>query len=152
MPMSLRRAKLVCTLGPACDTLEGLRALIAAGMDVARFNFSHGTHEEHGARLARLRRASELERKAVAVLQDLCGPKIRTGTFPQRFDLPKGVKVTLVEGDSSTDERVIAIQYEGLAHDVRIGDHILFDDGRIVITVDGVDGPQVRGTVEQGGG
>jgi pyruvate kinase len=101
--MSLRRAKLVCTLGPACDTLEGLRGLIAAGMDVARFNFSHGTHEEHGARLARLRRASELERKAVAVLQDLCGPKIRTGTFPQRFERPKAAEVTLVEGDASTD-------------------------------------------------
>src|SRR6516225_3283623 len=72
---SLRCAKLVCTLGPACDSLEGLRGLIAAGMDVARLNFSHGTHEDHGARLARLRQASELEHKSVAALQDLCGPK-----------------------------------------------------------------------------
>jgi pyruvate kinase len=150
--MSLRRAKLVCTLGPACDTLEGLRGLIAAGMDVARFNFSHGTHEEHGARLARLRRATELERKSVAVLQDLCGPKIRTGSFPARFDLPKGAEVALVEGDSSQDERVIAIQYAGLAHDVHAGDRVMFDDGRIVLNVTGIDGPSVRATVEQGGG
>src|SRR6201995_6213721 len=74
LPMSglpgLRRSKLVCTLGPAGDWLEGLRALIDAGMDVARLNFSHGTQAEQGARLARLREAAELERKSVAVLQD----------------------------------------------------------------------------------
>ena len=86
-----RRAKLVCTLGPASDSLQGLRALIDAGMDVARLNFSHGTHEDHGAALARLREASDLEKKSVAALQDLCGPKIRTGTFPRRFELPSGV-------------------------------------------------------------
>ncbi len=149
---SLRRAKLVCTLGPACDTLEGLRALIAAGMDVARLNFSHGTHEEHGARLSRVRQASELERKSVAVLQDLCGTKIRTGTFPRTFDLPTGCEVTLFEGDSSADERVIPIQYEGLAGDVRLSDRILFDDGRLVLTVLGVAGERVRARVDQGGG
>jgi pyruvate kinase len=149
---SLRRAKLVCTLGPACDSLEGLRALIGAGMDVARLNFSHGTHDEHSARLARLRQASELERKSVAVLQDLCGPKIRTGTFPRKFDLPSGVEIILVEGDSSADERVIPIQYEGLAGDVRVGDRVLFDDGRLVLTVLGVEGHRVRARVDQGGG
>jgi pyruvate kinase len=149
---SLRRAKLVCTLGPACDSLDGLRGLIAAGMDVARFNFSHGTHEEHGARLARLRRASELEQKSVAVLQDLCGPKIRTGAFPRKFDLPTGAEIILCEGDSSKDERVIPIQYEGLAADVRLNDRILFDDGRLVLTVSSVDGEKIRARVDQGGG
>src|SRR5579871_2557949 len=117
---ALRRAKLVCTLGPACDSLDGLRALIGAGMDVARFNFSHGTHPDHGARLQRLRQASDLERKSVAALQDLCGPKIRTGTFAAKFDLPSGCDVALVEGEASNDERVIPIQYEGLAGDVRV--------------------------------
>jgi pyruvate kinase len=149
---ALRRAKLVCTLGPACDSLDGLRGLIEAGMDVARLNFSHGTHEEHGERLARLRRASDLEHKAVAVLQDLCGPKIRTGSFPARFDLPTGAEVTLVEGDRTQDERVIPIQYEGLAADVRVGDRILFDDGRLVLTVHAVEGEKVRARVDQGGG
>src|SRR3984957_13619843 len=134
-----RRAKLVCTLGPACDSMDGLRGLIAAGMDVARFNFSHGTHEEHGTRMARLRKASELENKSVAILQDLCGPKIRTGSFPRKFDLPSGSDVVLIEGDRSSDERVIPIQYEGLARDVRIGDRILFDDGRLVLTVVSVE-------------
>src|SRR5579883_2400904 len=149
---ALRRAKVVCTLGPACDSLDGLRRLISAGMDVARLNFSHGTHEEHGARLGRLREASQLERKSVAALQDLCGPKIRTGTFPRKFDLPTGADVTLIEGDSSADERVVAIQYEGLAGDVRLGDRILFDDGRLVLAVVAVDGQRVKARVEQGGG
>ena len=149
---ALRRAKLVCTLGPACDSLQGLRSLIDAGMDVARFNFSHGTHEEHGERLARLRQASDLQRKAVAALQDLCGPKIRTGSFPQKFDLPTGCEVTLLEGDASTDERVIPINYEGLAGDVRVGDRILFDDGRLVLYVSGIQGERIRANVEQGGG
>ena len=147
-----RRAKLVCTLGPACDSLEGLRSLIDAGMDVARLNFSHGTHAEHGERLARLRQASDLEHKSVAALQDLCGPKIRTGKFPARFDLPDGSEVTLVEGEASSDERVIPINYEGLAADVRVGDHILFDDGRLVLRVHGIEGERVKARVDQGGG
>src|ERR1700689_1737532 len=104
-----RRAKLVCTLGPASDSLEGLQAPIDAGMDVARLNFSHGTHADHGAALGRLRQASETKKKAVAALQDLCGPKIRTGRFPAKFDLPSGCAVDLVEGEDSQDERVIPI-------------------------------------------
>src|SRR5580700_5397106 len=147
---SLRCAKLVCTLGPACDSLDGLRGLIVAGMDVARFNFSHGTHEEHGQRLARLRQASELEQKSVAALQDLCGPKVRTGKFAHPFDLPTGADVTLREGNVSDDERTIPIQYEGLAGDVRLVDRILFDDGRLVLTVQGVEGDRVKCHVVQG--
>jgi pyruvate kinase len=150
--MTVRRAKLVCTLGPSCDSLEQLRALIVAGMDVARFNFSHGTHAEHGARLARLREAATIERKSVAALQDLCGPKVRTGTIPAQYILPENIDVTLVEGESSNDERVIAINYEGLAGDVRVGDKILFDDGRLVLAVTSVAGDKIVAHVEQGGG
>jgi pyruvate kinase len=149
---SLRRAKLVCTLGPSSDSPEALRDLIGAGMDVARFNFSHGTHEEHAGRLGRLRLASEQSHKSVAVLQDLCGPKIRTGRFPHPFDLPAGADVTLFEGDSTGDVRSIPIQYEGLARDVRAGDRILFDDGRLVLTVRAIDPPTVIAQVLQGGG
>jgi pyruvate kinase len=150
--MTIRRTKLVCTLGPACDSLEGLKQLIDAGMNVARFNFSHGTHEEHAARLQRLRAACAEKKQHVAVLQDLCGPKIRTGKFPQRFELPAGVDVTLVEGNESSDERVLPITYEGLAGDVRVGDAILFDDGRVVVRVNAIEGEKVLCTVEQGGG
>ena len=150
--MAMRRAKLVCTLGPACDSIESLESLIAAGMDVARLNFSHGTHEQHAERLARLRKASDNQRKPVAALQDLCGPKVRTGTFTQGFNLPAGVDITLLEGDASTDERVIPIQYEGLAGDVRVDDSILFDDGRLVVRVKAIDGDRITAFVEQGGG
>jgi pyruvate kinase len=142
----------VCTLGPACDSIDGLRSLIAAVMDVARLNFSHGTHEEQGARLSRVRQASDLEHKSVAVLQDLCGPKIRTGTFPAKFELPSGSEVTLVEGEASSSERIIPIQYEGLAADVRLNDRIMFDDGRLVLTVLRIEGDHVRARVDQGGG
>lgn len=150
--MVIRRAKLVCTLGPACDSPDGLRDLIDAGMDVARFNFSHGTHEEHGARLKRLREACAEKKKAVAALQDLCGPKVRTGTFPAKFELKTGSNVFLIEGEHSADETIIPIQYEGLTGDVRVNDKILFDDGRIVLNVLGVEGEKVKVFVEQGGG
>ena len=147
----LRRAKLVCTLGPACDSASGLEALIESGMDVARLNFSHGSHEEHGASFARLRTASDAKGKSVAALQDLCGPKIRTGKFPQRFDLPTGIEVRLFEGTESSDEQRIPIHREGLAADVRIGDRILFDDGKIVLLVRHVEGDEVVCFVEHGG-
>ncbi len=150
--MVIRRAKLVCTLGPACDSPDGLRDLIDAGMDVARFNFSHGTHEEHGARLKRLREASADKKKAISALQDLCGPKVRTGVFPGKFELKTGSTVFLIEGDKSADETIIPIQYEGLTGDVRVNDKILFDDGRIVLNVLGVEGEKVKVHVEQGGG
>ncbi len=152
----VRRSKLVCTLGPACDSTDGLEALIDAGMDVARLNFSHGTHEEHGLRFDRLRAASDAKRKAVAALQDLCGPKIRTGTFAGQFLLPTGEEAFLVEGEHSDNERIIPIQREGLADDVRVGDHVLFDDGRLVLRVLAVEGAgsgrRVKVLIEQGGG
>ena len=150
--MTPRRTKLVCTLGPACDSEEGLARLVDAGMDVARFNFSHGTHEEHAARFQRLRKVSDAKKKSVASLQDLCGPKIRTGTVKTTYDLPTGAEVTLVEGKENPDEHTIAIQYEGLAEDVRVGDKILFDDGRLALAVTAVESGKVRCTMEQGGG
>src|SRR6476620_6938485 len=133
--MPIRRAKLVCTLGPACDSVDGLKALIDSGMDVARLNFSHGTQEEHGSRLARLREASAAKNKPIAALQDLCGPKIRTGSFPAPFDLKTGSEVTLIEGDGVGNEAEIYIQYDGLGGDVHSGDRVMFDDGRIVLQV-----------------
>lgn len=127
-------------------------ALIDAGMDVARFNFSHGTHEEHAGRMARLREASEAKKKPVAVLQDLCGPKIRTGSFPAPFDLPSGDEVELVEGDGVGDAKTIYIKYDGLSEDVHVGDRVMFDDGRIVLQVLTTSKERVRVRVVQGGG
>jgi pyruvate kinase len=150
--MPIRRAKLICTLGPACDSVAGLETLIDAGMDVARFNFSHGSHEEHAARLARLRQASDSKKKPVAALMDLCGPKIRTGSFDSPFDLATGTDVTLEEGSGKGDATRIPITYEGLAGDVRTNDRIMFDDGRIVLQVTAIEGDKVKAKVTQGGG
>ncbi|MCL2777111.1 MAG: pyruvate kinase [Polyangiaceae bacterium] len=151
--MSIRRSKLICTLGPASDSVEKLKSLIDAGMDVARFNFSHGSHEEHAARLNKLRAASDEKRKPIAVLQDLCGPKIRTGKFASPFDLKTGAELLLTDGNDSDmgSEVMIPISYEGLAVDVRVGDRIMFDDGRIVLAVKSIEGDKVRVVVTQGG-
>jgi pyruvate kinase len=150
--MAIRRSKLVCTLGPACDSVEGLKSLIDAGMDVARLNFSHGSQANHGGALARLREASLAKNKPVAALQDLCGPKIRTGTFPGPFELKTGSEVMLVEGDGAGDESTIYVQYEGLGEDVKAGDRVMFDDGRIVLQVLSTQKDRVRVLVTQGGG
>ncbi len=148
---SIRRTKLVCTLGPSCDSEERLGELIRAGMDVARLNFSHGTHEEHAARLGRLRKAADRERRAVAALQDLCGPKVRTGTFAVPPLLTAGMTVTLVTGDHAEDPAIIPIQYERLHEDVHVSDSILFDDGRVVVRATSVEEGAIKAVVEQGG-
>lgn len=152
--MPIRRAKLVCTLGPSVDSVDKLCELIDAGMDVARFNFSHGSHDEHRVRLEHLRAASEKKKKPVAALQDLCGPKIRTGTFGAPFELKAGAEITLEEGDENSkgDPDRIPITYEGLAEDVRVGDRIMLDDGRIVMQVTSTGDGKVRAKITQGGG
>lgn len=132
-----------------------LEQLIRAGMDVARLNFSHGTHNEHARRFAAIRAAAETCGKPVAILQDLCGPKIRAGTFPGgTSDLVVDQVVTLTEFDPDAPPSrpgEISIQYEGLAQDLEPGDILLLDDGRVVITVTKVDGVRVHATVTQGG-
>lgn len=152
--MLIRRAKIVCTIGPACDEKASLEQLVRAGMDVARLNFSHGSHDEHGRRFAAVRAAADACDKPVAILQDLCGPKIRCGRFPGGTrDLPADTIVSLVEAgaEPSTTPNEVPIQYEGLAQDLQPGDVILLDDGRVVLTVSSVEGERVRAAVTQGG-
>ncbi|HEY8946858.1 MAG TPA: pyruvate kinase [Polyangiaceae bacterium] len=147
--MIARRAKIVCTIGPAVESREGIRGLIEAGMDVARLNFSHGKHAEHGARLDLVRAESEALGKPVAILQDLCGPKIRTGlTGPAALE--SGGTVDLISGTNG-DDQTVAVDYEGLAHDVRPDDRILLSDGQVELRVLDVRGERVRCRVEHGG-
>ncbi len=155
----LRRAKIVCTIGPSCDTQDAISRLIRAGMDVARLNFSHGSHEEHGRRYATVRAAAEESDKPVGVLQDLCGPKIRCGRFPGgTAAIETGAVVSMIEATKESPPAApgeVPILYEGLAEDLRAGDVILLDDGRVTLTVDGVervDGkPSVRAVATLGG-
>ena len=104
----MKKAKIVCTIGPASRDEKILAGLIDAGMDVARVNFSHGTHEEHGEVIRRIRSLSD----TVAVMQDLQGPKIRVGEIGgEGMKLTAGEEVTLVAGEKSTDPRVIPVTY-----------------------------------------
>lgn len=145
----MRRAKIICTLGPASDGPDAIRSLIEAGMDVARLNFSHGTHEEHARRLESVRATSRELGKAVGILQDLCGPKVRTGEGGPA-SLTNGGTVRLAPGTRGTDN-TLAIDYERLTHSVTEGDRILLSDGAIELSVESVERDSVLCRVEHGG-
>ncbi|WP_369137748.1 pyruvate kinase [Modestobacter versicolor] len=147
-----RRAKIVCTLGPATSSLEQITALVEAGMDVARLNFSHGKHADHETAYRHVRAASDQVGHAVAVLADLQGPKIRLGTFadgPVEWETGSRVCIT-VEDVPGTADRV-STTYKDLANDARVGDRLLVDDGKIALTVVDVQGPDVFCLVLEGG-
>ncbi len=137
----MRRAKIVCTLGPASLEQETIEKLLLAGMDVARLNFSHGTHEFHRQTIEKLRAASLKVRKAVAILADLQGPKIRTGKLVKGETLLKeGAEYTITTDESvpGTDE-IVSTTYPHLASDVNVGDQILIDDGLLELKVKSTD-------------
>ncbi|WP_214416900.1 pyruvate kinase [Sphaerisporangium fuscum] len=147
-----RRAKIVCTLGPATSSPERLRELIAAGMNVARFNLSHGSHELHKEVHTRVREAAAELGKAVGVLADLQGPKIRVGRFAEGpVRLGFGDVFTITTEDVPGDRAMVSTTYEGLPADVHPGDKILVDDGRLVLEATEVDGPRVVTKVLVGG-
>ena len=129
-----RRAKIVATLGPATSSPETLRRLVDAGLDVARINLSHGTHDDHHASLTNLRQAAKDADRAVGVLADLQGPKIRVGTFPDGpIELAAGDEFTITTEDTPGDQNRVSTTYKGLPGDVRPGDRVLIDDGRVVL-------------------
>jgi len=146
----MRRAKIVCTLGPSVD--GRLRDLVEAGMDVARFNLSHGTHAEHDLRYLELREAAAATGRAVGVLADLQGPKIRLGTFEGgAVELVEGATFTVTTEDVPGDATQVSTTFDGLPQDVTPGDAVLVDDGKITLRVVDVDGPRVVTRVEVGG-
>ncbi|MEV5609274.1 pyruvate kinase [Streptomyces sp. NPDC052225] len=149
----MRRAKIVCTLGPATDSYEQIKALVEAGMDIARFNLSHGTYAEHEERYQRVRKASDETGRSVGILADLQGPKIRLGRFSEGpVLLERGDEFTIsVEDGIQGDRQTCGTTYDGLAADVTPGERILVDDGKVSLEVTGVDGPRVRTQVIEGG-
>ncbi|AVT32610.1 MULTISPECIES: pyruvate kinase [unclassified Plantactinospora] len=147
-----RRAKIVCTLGPATSSPERIRGLVEAGMDVARLNFSHGSHADHEQVYHLVREAARTTGRAVAVLADLQGPKIRLGRFadgPHEWRTGDSVVIT---GDVvlGTRDRV-SCTYEKLPAEVRPGDRLLIDDGRVAVEVSDVQGNDIRVLVTEGG-
>ncbi|RLP11164.1 pyruvate kinase [Propionibacterium australiense] len=140
----MRRAKIVCTLGPATSTQERMEEIIRAGLDVARFNMSHGDHDEHARRLAETRAASEAVGKTVGLLADLQGPKIRLGVFAEgKVELTHGQTFTITTDDVLGDANRASTTYKGLPGDVRPGDRILIDDGNIGLEAVEVNGNDV---------
>ncbi len=151
----MRRAKIVATIGPASSDPGTLEKLLEHGLDVARLNFSHGRHEDHAQVLDRLRSASRHLGKAVAVLQDLQGPKIRTGPLKAGKAgvlLESGAEITISTGEEIVgDAHHVSTTYPHLSEDVRPGDRLLVDDGLIELRVLSTDGVRTRAEVVEGG-
>jgi len=149
---TLRRTKIVATLGPASSDAKTLERMIAAGLDVVRMNLSHGTAEEHGKRVELVRSLARKAGRAVGVLVDLQGPKIRIGRFREgKITLAGGAKFVLDAECDIGDEGRVGLDYKNLPKDVRSGDTLLLDDGRIVLNVASVKGSRITTEVEQGG-
>jgi pyruvate kinase len=142
----------VCTLGPATESVEKVRELVTAGMDVARFNMSHGSHADHDRRYAVVREVAEEFERPVAILADLQGPKIRLGTFAAGPHLLEaGDAFTITTEDVVGDATMCSTTFKGLDEDTSPGDRLLIDDGKIVVEVTSVEGPRVNTVVVEGG-
>jgi len=149
---AVRRAKIVCTLGPAVDTPEMIRRLVEAGMDVARLNMSHGNHDDHRRRYELVREASDATGHGVGIVADLQGPKIRLETFATgKARLVEGDEFVITTRDVEGDASICGTTYRGLPGDVAEGDPILIDDGKLRLRVVKVEDDAVTTRVEVGG-
>ncbi len=138
----MRRTKIVATLGPATSTFESIEAIVRAGVNVVRLNFSHGSAEEHQARAEMVRKAAREANRSVAILADLQGPKIRTERFKEgKIELKVGDKFILDAGLAADagDQHQVGITYKNLPNDVNVSDELWLDDGRLVLRVTGID-------------
>ena len=148
----MRRAKIVCTLGPAVESIEKITELIDAGMNMARLNLSHGSHDEHQKRLDLVRAAAKKANKAVAILVDLQGPKIRLGKFSSGpHELSRGDTFTITTDDIAGTKDKVSTNYKGLPGDCKAGDAIMIDDGKVSVQVVQVKGNDVITKVIQPG-
>ena len=148
----LRSTKIVATLGPSSSSPEALGALIAAGVDVVRLNFSHGTPDDHRARAKLVRDLAQQYRRPVGILVDLQGPKIRVGKFADgKITLVKGADFILDAACKLGNQERVGLDYPELPNDVHAGDVLLLDDGRVVLNVTAVKGPEIHTKVQVGG-
>ena len=148
----MRKTKIICTIGPASESEEKLRELINAGMNVARFNFSHGTYPEHEAKFKRLVRLRKEMGVPVAALLDTKGPEIRLRDFENgKITLEKGNAFTLTTEEVLGNQERASITYKDLPEDVQVGGSILIDDGLIELKVDSKTETEIHCTVVNGG-
>ena len=148
----MRKTKIICTLGPASDSEEVIEQLILSGMDAARFNFSHGTHETHSALLTRFKRVRDSLGRPVATILDTKGPEIRIRTFGcGRIELNDGDHFTLTTRETEGDTRQVSVTYSNLHQELQSECHILIDDGLVDLEVEEIDGQDIRCRVVTGG-
>ena len=149
----MRRTKIVCTLGPASESKEGIRALIAAGMNVARLNFSHGTHESHQQVIDNFKAVRKESEQPVALLLDTKGPEIRIGVFKDNavITLESGMRFTLTTREVEGDETIVSVTYADLPRQLEVGKIVLIDDGRIRLRVLETTDTDIVCEVEEGG-
>ena len=122
------KTKIICTIGPASSSPDTIRAMIQNGMNVARLNFSHGTHADHADKIVLIRAIAAELSQPVAILQDLCGPKIRVGAIPDPgIELKPGETFILTSDDVMGNHRRVAVSYGGLPTDVNVGDRLLLE-------------------------
>lgn len=147
----MTKTKIVCTIGPACQEEDILRKLIEKGMDVARLNFSHGTHESHAELFHRIRKLSKEMGQPVGILQDLCGPKIRLGDIPQPVSIEKDQRIALTSEEIEGTEDRFHVSYPYLNEDLKPGEPVLIDDGLVQLEVIEIKGNDVICQVKVGG-
>ena len=149
---SMRKTKIVCTIGPASDSEETLREMCCAGMNVARLNFSHGTHEEHRQRIERIRKVSKELGLPIAIMLDTKGPEFRIGTFTDgSAELKKDDEFILTAQNIQGDASKVSVNYAGLATELKKGDTVLINNGLVELEVISSDGTDIQTRVVEGG-
>ncbi len=149
----MKRTKIVCTIGPASEKKEILKELINSGMNVMRLNFSHGDYEEHLAKINTLKELNKELNANVAFMLDTKGPEIRTGVFfdDKPHEFTKGNRITITTRDVPCDDNTISITYKGLPNDIKVGSHVLIDDGLIDVIIDEINGTEMNGVIQNSG-
>ncbi len=145
-------AKIICTLGPSCSNIQAIAGMVSGGMNIARINFSHGNHEDFRAMIANIRKVADSREEPIAILGDLCGPKIRVGDLEgESVHLEAGKRIIITTREIKGNSEVLGTTYPNLVSDVEKGDRILIDDGRIELRVLGVGPEEVQAEVVTGG-
>lgn len=148
----MRKTKIICTIGPACDNKETLEAMCKAGMNVARLNFSHGTHAEHKEKIDLIKEVRESLSMPIAIMLDTKGPEYRIGTFiNKKITLSDGDKFIFTTEDVIGDERRVSVSYKNLGDELVKGDKILLNNGLVIFEVEGIDGTEIYTRVVSGG-
>ncbi|MBP2024858.1 pyruvate kinase [Peptoniphilus stercorisuis] len=149
----MKKTKIVCTIGPASEDEEVLRHLIEEGLDVARLNFSHGTHEEHKKKIETIKKLRKELNRPIAIMLDTKGPEIRLGDFKDKMvlDLKDGDKFTLTTRDIIGDENIVSVSYKDLPKDLKVGSKVLIDDGLVGLVVESIEDTEIYTIVESGG-